>query len=98
MAAAVSLLRDSERCKMSCVVFELYLGVVAFLWRGFARCTGLNCVDIAVPAFLVVFLAEYCISFKELVLMCGFQNSSDLLMICESGLDLSAPYKCCCFP
>lgn len=98
VAATLSLLKDSERCKTACVVFELYFGVVAFLLRGFARDTGLNCVDIAVPAFLVVFLAEYCTSFKKLVLICGFQNNSYLLMICESGLGFFVPYKCCCFP
>lgn len=57
-AAAPPLLR----CKTSSVLFGLHFGAVAFLCRGFVGHVGVTCVDTAVPAFSVVFLAEYCTS------------------------------------
>lgn len=58
------------------MLFGLFFGVVAFLWRSFAGDVGLNCVGTAAPAFSVVFLAEYCTSLTKLMLICGLQNNS----------------------
>ena len=51
-SSPLSLLRDSEGHKTWSVLFGLYFfGVFVLLWRVFARDVGLNCLDIAVPAF-----------------------------------------------